>query len=196
MFSPMVSTLSCTRASTVISVPAALQASKASKSAGFSCITVSAQIFTKFWNSAFFATKSVSALTSITTPAVLSSLVQANATPSAAILPAFLVAAARPFSLKRSIAFSILPSASVSAFLQSIIPQPVFSLKAATSFAVNAAIFISSNFIKSLLFLLLRKGFNGLNPFSLSLIQPPLLRRSRSPWPRLLQHPSDLRGLR
>ena len=62
---------------------------------------------------------------------------QANAIPSAAIRPDFFVAAARPFSLRKSIALSISPFDSVSAFLQSIIPQPVFSLKAFTSLAVN-----------------------------------------------------------
>ena len=45
----------------------------------------------------------------------------------------FLAAFARPCSLKKSIALSISPSAFVRAFLQSIMPQPVFSLNVLTS---------------------------------------------------------------
>ena len=137
MFSPMVRIFSFSRASTVSSEPEALQASRASTSAGFCSMTVSAQVLTKAWKSAFLATKSVSALTSITTPTLPFSLTVAKATPSAAIRPAFFTEAARPFSRRKSMAFSISPSEAVRAFLQSIMPQPVFSRRAATSLAVK-----------------------------------------------------------
>lgn len=53
--------------------------------------------------------------------------------------PAFLLTAlAMPRSLKSSAAFSISPSASCKAFLQSSIPAPLFSRRVITSFAVNA----------------------------------------------------------
>ena len=71
-----------------------------------------------------FATKSVSQLTSTNTAVLPSTF--AETIPSAAILEDFLAAVAIPFSLNRSIAFSISPLVSVSAFLQSNTPAPVF----------------------------------------------------------------------
>src|SRR5512143_718343 len=52
--------------------------------------------------------------------------------PSEAVLPAFFVALARPFCLRIVWAFSKSPLHSVSAFLHSIMPTPVFSLSSLT----------------------------------------------------------------
>ena len=99
------------------------------------CATTSSTYALK---SAFFATKSVSELTS-TIAAFLPST-SVLTIPSAAILPAFLAALAIPFSLKNSTALSISPSVAARAFLQSIIPAPVISLNSFTIPAVTAAI--------------------------------------------------------
>ena len=61
---------------------------------------VSTNNFPKFLNSSFLATKSVSALNSITTAVLWSAVTPSNTNPSAAILPAFLTAFAIPFSLR------------------------------------------------------------------------------------------------
>ena len=98
------------------------------------------------WNFSFLATKSVSALTSTTTAFLWSSVNAVATIPSAAIRPAFLAAPASPFSLRNSTALSISPSVAASAFLQSIIPAPVISLKSFTIAAVTAAISFSSNY--------------------------------------------------
>ena len=148
-----------------MSEPCALQASSASTSAGFSSITVSAQVSTNSMKLAFFATKSVSALISMTTPTLPQSQTFANATPSAAILLAFLTEAARPFSRRSSAAFSMSPFASVSAFLQSIIPQPVFALSVATSFAVKLILFSPSGCFRSKRFYL-RVNYASASAFS------------------------------
>src|SRR5512135_1424004 len=58
--------------------------------------------------------------------------------PSAAMRSAFLAEAARPFLRSHSMAASISPLFSSRAFLQSIMPRPVFSRSAFTSLAVNA----------------------------------------------------------
>ena len=137
IFSPIVRIFSLSISSTVISVPVYLSALRASISAGFSSATIFARSATNVLKSAFLATKSVSELTSIRAPTEPSSVTYASTRPSAAILPAFFSAAARPFSLRYSTAFSISPLDSVRAFLQSIIPQPVLSLKSFTSLAVN-----------------------------------------------------------
>src|ERR1051325_6666833 len=60
-------------------------------------------------------------------------------TPSAATRPSFFLADVRPRSRKISLARSSLPSASISAFLHSIIPAPVFSRSALTAAAVTSA---------------------------------------------------------
>ena len=59
--------------------------------------------------------------------------------PSAAMRPSRFLAPARPALRRISTAWSSLPSASVSAFLHSIIPAPVFSRRAFTISAVIAA---------------------------------------------------------
>ena len=88
---------------------------------------------TKF---SFLATKSVCEFTSVRAALVLFSSSTKVIKPSAATLLAFLAALAKPFSLKNSIAFSISPQTSCNAFLHSIIPAPVASLKSFTNFAV------------------------------------------------------------
>jgi len=91
---------------------------------------------TKFTKSAFTATKSVSQFTSTIEATFPSSETYVLTNPSEAILPDFLAAAANPFSLNISIAFSESPPASFKAFLQSIIPAPVLSLSSFTICAV------------------------------------------------------------
>ena len=65
-----------------------------------------------------------------------------------AIRPAFFADAARPFSLSSSTAFSMLPSASVRAFLQSIMPAPVISL---SSFTIPAVIAMFDSLLNNLM---------------------------------------------
>mmetsp|Transcript_8055 Transcript_8055/g.10546 ORF Transcript_8055/g.10546 Transcript_8055/m.10546 type:complete len:264 (-) Transcript_8055:751-1542(-) len=90
--------------------------------------------FTRLWNSSFFATKSVSELSSITTAELPSLAIPTR--PSAAVRPDFLSAFAIPFARNQSTAASMSPPASVSAFLQSIIPAPDFSRSSLTIAAV------------------------------------------------------------
>ena len=93
---------------------------------------------TNFWNCSLRPTKSVSALTSTTAPLVPSALTPTK--PSAATRPAFLAAADRPFVRSQSTAFSRSPWTSFNAFLQSIMPAPVFSRSSLTREAVISAI--------------------------------------------------------
>ena len=79
-----------------------------------------------FIKSSFFATKSVSLLTSIIDIIPLSSFTNAN--PSEAVLLIFFEALAIPFFLKNSIDLSISPLFSSKANLQSLKPTPVNSL--------------------------------------------------------------------
>ncbi|MPM24889.1 hypothetical protein SDC9_71377 [bioreactor metagenome] len=102
----------------------------------FDKATILATFSTRALNSSFAATKSVSQLTSTTEPNFISSEMYVVTIPSAAILPAFLAAAASPFSLNTSIALSMSPLVSLRAFLQSIIPAPVLSLSSLTIPAV------------------------------------------------------------
>src|SRR6185436_498123 len=60
-------------------------------------------------------------------------------TPSAATRPSFFFADASPRSRRISLARSSLPSASINAFLHSIMPAPVFSRSALTAPAVTSA---------------------------------------------------------
>ena len=113
----------------------------ASKSTGLLAATTSAIFLTNPWNSAFLATKSVSELTS-TIAAVSPSNTKA-VKPSAAIRSAFLAAFAIPFSLNQSNDFSMSPSQASKAFLQSIIPAPVFSRNSFTKLAVIAILIFS-----------------------------------------------------
>src|SRR5215510_1521594 len=139
MFSPMVATAD-EIASATVSLPsfAALMASTSAPT--FSA--TSAIVFTRFWNCSLRATKSISELTSTTTP-----LVGPTATairPSAATRPAFFAALARPFLRSRSTAASMLPPVSVSALLQSSMPAPV---RSRSSFTIAEVISAVENFL-------------------------------------------------
>ena len=111
-------------------------------------IAWSATSLTKFWKSSFLATRSVSEFTSTILAVLPSSLTLIFTAPSAAILPAFLLAAASPFSLKYTMAFSMSPAVSTNAFLQSIMPTPVFSLSSLISLVVIAIIISPYIFIR------------------------------------------------
>mmetsp|Transcript_18954 Transcript_18954/g.45692 ORF Transcript_18954/g.45692 Transcript_18954/m.45692 type:complete len:202 (+) Transcript_18954:760-1365(+) len=128
-----------TSCSTVLpSVPSGYSAAlRAAKSPPLSK-AMSAQVRANFWNCSFLATKSVSQLTSTSTPLASSALTTTR--PSDALRPARLAAAASPFFLRMSRAASMSPSVSVSAFLQSIMPAPVFSRSSLTNVADTAAI--------------------------------------------------------
>src|SRR5437763_4473494 len=84
------------------------------------------------------ATKSVSQLTSTSTP-TLPSTTEVTI-PSAVMRPAFLLAVARPFLRRMVRASSMSPLASTSAALTSIMPAPVCSRSSLTIFAVISAI--------------------------------------------------------
>jgi hypothetical protein len=90
------------------------------------------------WKSAFLPTKSVSEFTSTATP--LPPCTATATRPSAAVRPDFFAALARPLVRSQSIAASISPSFSVSAFLASIMPAPDFSRISFTIAAVIAII--------------------------------------------------------
>src|SRR5258708_37244037 len=83
--------------------------------------------FTRAWNSAVLATKSVSQLISTSTPILPPGWMYAPTRPSQAARPAFLAAAARPFLRRISRALWASPLASTSADLHSIMPAPVSS---------------------------------------------------------------------
>jgi len=89
--------------------------------------TCMAMSFASVWNFSPRATKSVSQLTSTSTPRRDPAWMYACTRPSAATRPAFLLADARHFLRRYSVAFSRSLSHSASAFLQSIIPAPVAS---------------------------------------------------------------------
>src|SRR5271169_3144153 len=95
-----------------------------------------AMIFTRPWNRSLRATKSVSEFTSTTTP--LLALTATPIKPSAATRPAFFAALDSPFLRSQSTAASRLPSLSLSAALQSIMPAPVWSR---SSFTMPALMF-------------------------------------------------------
>src|SRR5262249_5628709 len=149
MFSPMVAIASAIAVSTV-TLPT-LAALIFSTSAPTSSATW-AIILTKPWNCSLRATKSVSELTSTTTPLV--PLVSAPIRPSAATRPAFLAALERPFFRSQSWAAVISPLVSVRAALQSIMPAPVDSRNSLTIWALIFAIGSA--------FTLLRRQFLGL----------------------------------
>src|ERR1700742_2983399 len=135
MFSPMVAIASAMAASTVMSPTFA--ALIFSTSAPTSSATWPI-ILTRPWKCSLRATKSVSELTSTTTPLV--PLVTAAIRPSAATRPAFLAAFDRPFLRSQSWAAVISPPDSVSAALQSIMPAPVDSRRSFTIAAVIVVI--------------------------------------------------------
>src|SRR3982751_4765451 len=135
MFSPMVAMASEIAVSTV-TLPT-LAALIVSTSAPL-CSATWAIILTRPWNCSLRATKSVSELTSTTTPLVPE--VTAPIRPSAATRPDFLAALERPFLRSQSCAAVMSPAVSVSAFLQSIMPAPVDSRRSLTIAAVIVAI--------------------------------------------------------
>ena len=135
MFSPMVAMASEIAVSTV-TLPT-LAALIVSTSAPL-CSATWAIILTRPWNCSLRATKSVSELTSTTTP--LAPDVTAPIRPSAATRPAFLAAFDRPFLRSQSCAAVMSPLVSVSAALQSIMPAPVDSRSSLTIAAVIVAI--------------------------------------------------------
>ena len=89
--------------------------------------------------SAFLATKSVSQLSSS------SALPECATRPLAAVRPARLPTSLAPLMRRSSTALSKSPSASSSAFLQSIMPAPVRSRSCLTSAAVKLAMTLSSD---------------------------------------------------
>src|SRR5437763_1742321 len=93
------------------------------------CIAMS---FTSAWNFSLRAVKSVSQFTSTSTPTLPPMWMYEPTAPSVAERPDFFCAVARPFLRSQSTAFSRSPLASCSAFLQSIIPAPVFSRRSFT----------------------------------------------------------------
>src|SRR4051812_13797959 len=127
MFSPMVAIASEIAVSTV-TLPT-LAALIFSTSAPL-CSATWAIILTRPWNCSLRATKSVSELTSTTTP--LAPEVTAPIRPSAATRPAFLAAFDRPFLRSQSCAAGMSPPVSVRAALQSIMPAPVDSRSSLT----------------------------------------------------------------
>ena len=114
-------------------------------SASRSCGAVSAMCFAIFASSALNfslpAAKSVSQLISTSTPTFASSVMYAATAPSAAMRLAFFSALEMPFSRSQSMAAFASPFVAVSAFLQSIMPAPVFSRSSFTIAAVIAIVF-------------------------------------------------------
>ena len=88
------------------------------------------------WNLSPLATKSVSHFSSTRTPEVLSSAMRATTAPFSAVRPSRLATPFWPLTRRISTALSTSPSASSSAFLQSIMPAPVSSRSFLTSAAV------------------------------------------------------------
>src|SRR5271166_3354027 len=138
MFSPIVA-MALAIASDTVPPPRKWAPSTVSTSAAGALSSATATMpRTSAWKSSLRATKSVSELTSTTTPTLSSTAMPTS--PSAATRPLFLAALARPFLRSQSTAASMSPSVSLSAFLQSIIPAPVFSRRSLTSPAVIVAI--------------------------------------------------------
>src|SRR6201987_511319 len=135
MFSPMVAIASEIAVSTVtLPTFAALIFSTSAPASSATCVT----ILTRPWNCSLRETKSVSELTSTTTPLVPA--VSAPIKPSAATRPDFLAAFDRPFLRNQSCAACMSPAVSVRPALQSIMPAPVDSRRSFTIAAVIVAI--------------------------------------------------------
>ncbi len=105
-------------------------------SAGFVLATWAARASATDWNFSPLATKSVSHFSSRMTPEVLSSAIRETMAPFSAERPSRLATPFWPLMRSASTALSTLPSASSSAFLQSIMPAPVSSRSFLTSAAV------------------------------------------------------------
>ncbi len=140
IFSPIFATFSFTT-SPRGTPPSPGRSSASSTSFGSFPFTAAATVRTNSRKSSVLATKSVSQFTS--TSAADPGATWAATTPSDAILDAFFAAAARPFLRSTSTAVSMSPPDSVRAFLQSIIPAPVFSRSSRTISAVICILFLS-----------------------------------------------------
>mmetsp|Transcript_77373 Transcript_77373/g.129856 ORF Transcript_77373/g.129856 Transcript_77373/m.129856 type:complete len:210 (+) Transcript_77373:458-1087(+) len=151
IFSRMFSGLDC-RSSFPISMARSWAKNAGSTSSGATTVTDSqaatciARSATSSLNASPRATKSVSQLTSMSTPKREPGWMYDPTAPSAAMRPAFLSALARPFLRSHSAAASTSPPFSCSAFLQSIIPAPETFRSADTSFAEMATLGFSSAF--------------------------------------------------
>src|ERR1043165_1427021 len=185
-FSPIVAILEVSFSSTV-PPPGQQESLSASMSLPVPSV-IAAAVRTKSWNCSFLATKSVSELVSTIAPLLPSTTTPTS--PSAAVRPAFLAAAARPLVLSQSIAASMSPPVSPSAFLQSIMPAPVRSRNSFTFAAVISAMsHILLNLYKNTVrpelvegpsFLVEeREGFDRLSPNGRAIASPALRLRQR-----------------
>ena len=104
-------------------------------------VATSAIARTIAWKSELRATKSVSEFTSTATPTP--PFTATPTSPSAAVRPDFFAALARPLVRSQSMAASMSPPVSVSAFLASIMPAPETSRSSFTIVAVIDIIEIS-----------------------------------------------------
>src|SRR3954463_1952877 len=125
-----------TRAATVW--PSISVFSRASASAGFVCRAMSSRRSASLTKSAFLATKSVSQSSSSSAPSLLTT------TPFVVERSRRLPTSLAPLTRRNSTALSKSPSASVRAFLQSIMPAPVASRRRLTSAAVKSAMSLLS----------------------------------------------------
>src|SRR3954471_13101640 len=130
-FSPMRADSPSIRAETVW--PSTSVFSSASASAGFLSSAMSSSRSASLTKSAFLATKSVSQSSSSSAPSLLTT------TPFVVERSRRLPTSLAPLTRRNSTALSKSPSASVRAFLQSIMPAPVASRRRLTSAAVNSA---------------------------------------------------------
>ena len=124
MFSPIVPMASLMVSATDLPVSGKVAAETASTEPSVDRATV-ATPSTSRWKESLRATKSVSELSSTTTASVPSAAMPIR--PSAAVRPDFLSALEMPLARSQSIAASMSPFVSESAFLQSIMPAPVLS---------------------------------------------------------------------
>src|SRR5690606_12984888 len=141
MFSPILPTRPARTDSTVPSPRA--QAFSASRSAGLRSATMRARSLTKAMKSSFLATKSVSQLTSTSAPLLPSAAICRPISPSAVMRPAALEALLPSLTRSSSSARARSPSASVRAFLHSIMGASVFSRSSLTMAAVIWAMVFS-----------------------------------------------------
>src|SRR6266436_5340769 len=134
MFSPIRPT-SALRASSTVE-PSRGSVESAARSVGFLFTTSSASEETNLRKSVFWATKSVSQLTSTIAPVFASGATYIATTPSAAVREAARDALLPSLTRRSSSALAELPSASTSAFLHSIIGASVLSRRSLTMLAV------------------------------------------------------------
>ncbi len=99
---------------------------------------MSTSVVPSFTKRSFRATKSVSQSSSSTT--AFPGSIFTKILPAPVARPLFFAAAARPCSFSRRTALSKSPSAFTRAFLQSIMPAPVFSRRRFTSAAVMSTV--------------------------------------------------------